>query len=99
MDMLDDELLRFWKTLNNNNVRYIMVGGFATRFHGFNRSTDDLDMWLEDTLVNRKNLRKAFNQLGYGDFEPLETLPLLPGVVDFLIGGGIHLDILGEMKG
>ena len=97
--MLDDELLRFWKTLNENNVRYIMVGGFATRFHGFNRSTDDLDIWIEDTLENRKKLRKAFNQLGYGDFEPLETLPLLPGVVDFVIGGGIHLDILGEMKG
>lgn len=61
--MLDDELLRFWEALNENNVRYIMVGGFATRFHGFNRSTDDLDMWLEDTLENRKNLRRAFNQL------------------------------------
>jgi hypothetical protein len=99
MDMLDDELLRFWTALNENNVRYIMVGGFATRFHGFNRSTDDLDMWLEDTLENRKALRRAFNQLGYGDFQPLETLPLLPGVVDFMIGGGIHLDILGQMKG
>jgi hypothetical protein len=30
--MLDDELLRFWATLNNNNVRYIMVGGFTTGF-------------------------------------------------------------------
>lgn len=97
--MLDEELLRFWKVLNEKGVRYIMVGGFATRFHGFNRNTDDLDMWLEDTPENRKRLRAAFIQLEYGDFEPLESLPLLPGVVDFLIGGGIHLDILGEMKG
>ena len=50
MDILDDELLRFWRSLNNNQVSYIMVGGFATRFHGFNRNTDDLDIWLEDTL-------------------------------------------------
>jgi hypothetical protein len=35
MDILDEELIKFWKTLNANNVRYIMVGGFATRFHGF----------------------------------------------------------------
>lgn len=40
-----------------------MVGGFATRFHGFNQSTDDLDIWLYDTLDNRKNLRAAFNEL------------------------------------
>lgn len=46
MDVLDEILLRFWSSLNNHNVKYIMVGGFATRFHGFNRSTDDLDIWL-----------------------------------------------------
>ena len=50
MDVLDEELIRFWRALNDNGVRYIMVGGFATRFHGFNRTTDDLDLWLEDTL-------------------------------------------------
>jgi len=57
MDMLDDELLRFWKCPGEYHVNYIMVGGVATRFHGFNRATDDLDIWLEDTLDNRKNLR------------------------------------------
>jgi hypothetical protein len=46
MDILDDELLKFWRSLSNNRVEYIMVGGFATRFHGFNRNTDDLDIWL-----------------------------------------------------
>lgn len=59
MDVLDEVLLRFWSSLNNHDVKYIMVGGFATRFHGFNRSTDDLDIWLYDTLDNRKNLRAA----------------------------------------
>lgn len=59
MDVLDEVLLRFWSSLNNHDVKYIMVGGFATRFHGFNRSTDD----LYDTLDNRKNLRAAFNEL------------------------------------
>ena len=99
MDMLDDELLRFWKTLNNNNVRYIMVGGFATRFHGFNRTTDDLDMWLEDTIENRKNFRKSFQELGYGDFSSLETMQFVPGWANFYIGSGIELDIMTSMKG
>ena len=72
MDVLDDDLIGFWKSLNENNVRYIMIGGFATRFHGFNRNTDDLDMRLDDTRENRKKLRKAFADLSYGDFESLE---------------------------
>jgi len=97
--MLDDELLRFWKALNENKVRYIMVGGFATRFHGFNRNTDDLDMWLEDTIENRKNLRTSFSELGYGDFSSLEMMQFVPGWTNFYIGGGIELDIMTSMKG
>ncbi|HEY4337517.1 MAG TPA: hypothetical protein VGM89_16510 [Puia sp.] len=99
MDILDEELSRFWKTLNENGVRYIMVGGFATRFHGFNRNTDDLDMWLEDTTENRKHLRKAFSELGYGDFISLETMQFVPGWTNFFIGIGVELDIMTTMKG
>jgi hypothetical protein len=99
MDVLDEELTKFWKTLNQNGVRYIMVGGFATRFHGFNRSTDDLDMWLEDTIENRRNLRKSFLALGYGDFPSLETMQFVPGWTNFYVGSGIDLDIMTTMKG
>ena len=99
MDVLDEELIKFWRALNENNVRYIMVGGFATRFHGFNRNTDDLDMWLEDMLENRKNLRAAIRMLGYGDFAPLETMPFVPGFSSINIVGGIELDIMTQMKG
>ena len=99
MDVLDEELLQFWKGLNDNNVRYIMVGGFATRFHGYNRSTDDIDLWLEDTVENRRNLREAFKDLGYGDFTSMETMQFVPGWTNFYIGCGIELDIMTEMKG
>lgn len=99
MDILDDELLKFWSSLNNNHVRYIMVGGFATRFHGFNRNTDDLDIWLDDTLQNRKNLRKSFFELNYGDFPSLETMEFIPGWTSFYVGHMIELDIMTKMKG
>lgn len=99
MDVLDEELLRFWEQLNLYKVGYIMVGGFATRFHGFNRATDDLDMWLEDTLPNRKKLRAAFNALGYGDHPALEIMEFIPGWSSFYIGSGIELDIMTDMKG
>jgi hypothetical protein len=99
MDVLDEALVEFWRGLNINSVRYIMIGGFATRFHGFNRNTDDLDIWLEDTIENRKNLRKAFVDLSYGDFASLETMEFVPGWTRFNVGGGIELDILTKMDG
>jgi len=76
-----------------------MVGGFATRFHGYNRSTDDLDIWLEDTLQNRKNLRNSFIELNYGNFPSLETMEFVPGWTSFYVGGMIELDIMTTMKG
>jgi hypothetical protein len=48
MDVMDEDLLDFWRKLNQNNVRFIMVGGLATRFHGYSRITEDLDMWIDD---------------------------------------------------
>jgi hypothetical protein len=99
MDILDEELLRFWKNLDLYKVNYIMVGGFATRFHGFNRSTDDIDVWLEDTLPNRKKLRSAFKALGYIDSPAIETMQFIPGWTNFTVGPGIELDILTSMKG
>jgi len=99
MDVLDEGLLRFWKSLNDHGVKYIMVGGFATRFHGFNRSTDDLDIWLYDTLDNRQNLRSTFKELGYGDFPSLETMQFVPGWTSFHVDNSIELDIMTSMKG
>jgi hypothetical protein len=98
MDVHDEDLLRFWQYLNHHKVRYIMIGGFATRFHGFNRTTDDLDIWLEDTIANRKNLRAAFNDLEYGDLPALETMEFVPGWTSLNIGG-TELDIMTTMKG
>lgn len=97
--MLDDELLNFWKSLCHHQVKYIMVGGFATRFHGFNRATDDLDLWLNDTLENRQGLRNAFIELDYGDYPMLETMEFISGWTSFVVNDALELDIMTSMKG
>ncbi len=98
MDTLDQALLDFWGKLNYFEVKYLMVGGLATRFHGFNRQTDDLDLWLQDNLENRQKLRRAFADLGYGDYESLETMIFIPGWTSFY-AAGIELDIKTSMVG
>jgi hypothetical protein len=39
-----------------------MVGGVATNLHGFQRTTDDIDVWIEDTVDNRNRLRVAMRE-------------------------------------
>jgi hypothetical protein len=99
MDIFDKEIILFWKSLQNNGVRFIMIGGFATNLHGYQRFTGDMDLWVEDTNQNRKNLRKAFAEYGIGDIELLEEMKFVPGWTDFYLKNGLRLDIITDMKG
>ena len=98
MDIYDESLLKFWKSLTDHSVRYIMVGGFAVNMHGFNRTTNDIDIWLDDKKINRKNFGKAMDFFGYGGVN-WEEMQFVPGWNDFYIGPGIRLDIMISMKG
>ncbi len=76
-----------------------MVGGFAVRFNGYNRATDDLNIWLKDTMENRKNFKNAYAEAGYGDYSSLETMQFVPGWTQLYVGDGVVLDIMTSMKG
>lgn len=98
MDLMDETLLNFWKSLNHFGVRYIMVGGVAVNLHGYSRTTKDIDIWIKDTKENRSQLGLAFAQFGYDEIN-LADFQFVPGWTDFYIGSGIRLDILIEMVG
>lgn len=99
MDIFDEEILNFWKALQTHHVDYIMVGGYATNLHGFQRFTGDMDIWLRDTPDNRKALRKTFQSCGIGDFPMIERMQFVPGWTEFHLNNGLRLDIMTEMKG
>ena len=99
MDIFEEGFIKLWKCLNQNNVRYLMVGGFANFLHGYLRATQDVDLYIEDTLANRKNLRRAFKDLGLGDLEPIERIEFIPGWVDFQLDNGVKMDIMTSLKG
>lgn len=98
MDLMDENLLNFWKSLNHFGVNYIMVGGVAVNLHGYSRTTKDIDIWIKDIKENRRQLGLAFAQFGYDEIN-LEDFQFIPGWTDFYIGSGIRLDILIELVG
>ena len=50
---------------NRHNVQYMVVGGFAVNFHGYNRSTGDLDLWVSNSDKNLLLLKVAVDELGF----------------------------------
>jgi hypothetical protein len=99
VDVFDEEVLNFWKALQDNHVEYILIGGYAINLHGYQRFTSDLDIWLKDTLQNRQQLRKAFISCNIGDYPMIETMQFIPGWTEFKLNNNLVLDILIDMKG
>jgi Nucleotidyl transferase of unknown function (DUF2204) len=96
---MTQQILDVWKYFFQFDVKYITIGGFAVGMHGYNRSTGDIDIYLEDTKENRTKLRNAFVEIGLGDLEALDTMQFVAGWTEFSLNEGFRLDIMSSVKG
>src|SRR5262245_40733324 len=67
--VLDKDFREFIALLNQNDVRYLVVGGYAVGFHGHPRYTKDLDIWIELSEENSENLVAALDAFGFASAE------------------------------
>ena len=47
---LNKDFREFIVLLNENQVKYMIVGGYAVGFHGYPRYTKDLDIWITNNF-------------------------------------------------
>jgi hypothetical protein len=70
---LDPDFSEFIECCIGNDVRFLVVGGYAVAAHGHPRYTKDLDVWIMIGPENAVNMVKALDQFGFG------SLGLTPG--------------------
>lgn len=68
-NIFQEDFRDFIKALNDQEVKYIMVGGMAVILHGHARVTGDMDIWVETTEQNYRKLVKTFHQFGMPLFD------------------------------
>ena len=61
---LPEEFKDFIKCLNSNNVKYLLLGGWAVGIYGHPRATKDIDFLVSADKNNLKKLQKAFSDFG-----------------------------------
>ncbi len=98
MDIMDENLLDFWRWANHFNLNYIMVGGVAVNLHGYSRTTKDIDIWINDTGDERRKFGLVLGKFGYDGIN-FEEFQFIPGWTDFSIGTGVKIDVFLGMKG
>jgi hypothetical protein len=64
-DIDDEFIVAFLTSMQKHNVRYMLIGGVAVNFHGVNRNTQDMDIWLAPTNQNRDLFCNVLLDLGY----------------------------------
>jgi predicted nucleotidyltransferase len=68
-----DDHLEIIKLLIKHKTDFLLIGGYAVIFHGYTRTTGDMDLWLRPTNENKEKLVLALKDAGFED-EDLETL-------------------------
>jgi hypothetical protein len=61
---LPEDFKEFIQCLNSNNVKYLIVGGWAVGLYGHPRATKDIDVFIFNDKSNLERLGKAFNEFG-----------------------------------
>ena len=67
--MLNRDFREFIQSLNDNQVRYLVIGGYAVALHGCPRYTKDIDVWIDMSAENAAKVVKALEQFGFGSLE------------------------------
>lgn len=100
-NILNDDFVDFINALQDCKVEYILVGGYAVIYHGYNRTTGDLDVWVNPTKENYQKLILAFNKFGLSLFDMTEELFLVNKELNVFTFGRppVCIDLLTRLKG
>ena len=94
MELIKD-FKEFIELLNENEVKYLVIGGYAVNFHGYPRYTRDIDFWVWMNEENVDKLLYVLREFGFGslgldvdDFMSPENIIQLgfePNRIDLLV--------------
>ena len=97
--MINKDFKQFIELLNKNNVRYLVVDGYALAFHGFPRYTKDIDFWVWVNEENARNLVKTLEEFGFSSLDLKKDDFLSPGYVVQLGQPPGRIDLLTSVTG
>ncbi|MEO7924706.1 MAG: hypothetical protein ABIR30_13575 [Chitinophagaceae bacterium] len=88
MNVFIDEHQQLLKALIHNKVSFLLIGGYAVIHYGYERTTGDLDIWVQLGNENKDKLMKALEEFGIEepDIKQLQKMDFTKPVPLFYIG-------------
>lgn len=85
--------------LNENQVEYVIVGGYAMAFYGVPRTTKDIDILINPSVANIKRIIKVLDQFGFSSLELTEEELTKRYAIIQLGYAPVRIDIVNEIDG
>lgn len=100
-NIFNPDFQEFLLALNKNEVKYVLVGGYSVIYHGFPRTTGDIDIFVEVSKNNYDKLVQAFEQFQMPLFDMTEESFLHQAHINFYTFGRppVCIEILKEISG
>ncbi|GAA4396246.1 hypothetical protein GCM10023187_04130 [Nibrella viscosa] len=96
---MEIEYLNFVRLLNEEGVRYVVLGGHAVIAHGYLRTTGDVDIFIAADQENARRLLRVMERYGYtnGEFEESD-FTRIPSYLSFSRYDG-YIDLMNFTPG
>lgn len=65
MNIFYEEHRLLLQALIQYHVSFMLIGGYAVNYYGYNRTTGDMDIWLKPDNNNKTQLINALNSLNF----------------------------------
>jgi predicted nucleotidyltransferase len=62
---LPPDFREFLRLLHKHEVKYLLIGGYAVGYHGYPRSTNDLDVWVAVHPANAEHIVAVLKEFGF----------------------------------
>ncbi len=89
----------FLRSLDEHDVRYLLIGGYAVGFHGYPRTTADIDVWVEMTTDNATRMVAAIRSFGFNPPELTIDVFMKPEQIVRLGVPPFRIEILTTISG
>jgi hypothetical protein len=97
--MFNQDFKEFIQLLNDNQVHYLVVGGYAVALHGYPRYTKDIDIWVELTHENATRIVETLVQFGFASLGLKENDFLVEDQIIQLGYAPNRIDIITTLTG
>jgi hypothetical protein len=97
--IINKDFREFIELLNEHEVKYLVIDGYAVSMHGYPRYTKDVDFWIWMDTGNISNLIEAIKDFGFDSLDLDEEDFLDPDNIIQLGYEPNRIDLLVQVEG